>query len=203
MRVVIAINMSRANADRTNGQAIANSVTNALRRDGVSIQDTPVFQNNALNQSILESRSVIKVGVVIRGDTIDRNVTRLITAACCNAILHSAGLLNFSPQAIAALPPDGSGDGYVGRWSGPVGLVTREISAGNEAPTLQTSNTVFSSTVTQTTVPGIRPGTTVPSGLATVASDTASTLGDYKVPIFIGLGVVGLAAVGYAIRSVR
>lgn len=202
MRVILSINLARENADRTVGSAITNSVTNALRRDGVSLQDTPVFRNSALNGVFANGRSVVKVGVVVRGSSIDRQTTRLITAACVNAILHSAGLLQFAPRAIGVLPPDGSGEGRVELF-GPVAGVKRTVIAGDTVPDLSTDNELFSSTVTQTTENGIAPGTTVPSGLSTAASNAASAASDYKVPIMIGLAIVGLAAVGYAIRSVR
>lgn len=203
MRLRFSVNMSRALADRITGTSVCNSVSTALQRAAIAVNDPPRFQNNALSSvPFLGDRSSVVVALAITGETITPQVMRAITAAVVNAVFHSAGQLPLAQGAIDALAPMGSDSTTVSLF-GPIGEVKRTVEAGTGYGALGSTNPLYGGTVVSSTDPNARVGEAVPSGLAQAASRASDSLGEYRVPLYIAAGVIGLASVAYVASVVK
>lgn len=202
MKLTFRFNLDRNAADRINGSLVCNSVSTALQRAAVAVNDAPRFQNNALTPlPFLSARSSVVVSLALPTDTITPQVMRVVSASVINAVLHSAGQLPLAQGAINGLAPLGSSAITVSVF-GPVGEVKRTVEAGTGYGSLGSTNPLYGGTVVSSTDPAARVGDVVPSGLSQATTQASDYLSTYRTPLYVAGGVVALVATAMIVRKV-
>lgn len=203
MQYTIAINLSRATADRCDVGGIARSVSTALGRVPIALRGEVACQNNALESlALFPDRSVVKVGVATASATASTAETRAVTVACVNAILHSAGLLSQAAAVISSFPAAGDFEARISLL-GPIATAKRTVESGYVVPVVSVQNALSPTRVAATTDPSTPIGTVQPSGLGSGTDNALDKLGSLKTPIIIVSVAVGLTAIAITATKVK
>ena len=208
MRYSIAFNISEADARKLSSNEVSARVASRLREGGFNVQ--AVNANSANIWAVLPPyRANLTVNVGLGGDNFSNGQLRGVDLAVTRGV-SDAGRFGWDALRIANSLPvsDGEGRPYI---LNPVSSVFRQSENGSGVPTSTASASVGTGTVVSSNTPGVRPGSEISSGSAQAAGaaldaarqGASSIFDQYKIPIYVASGTIGLVALAVIVSKVK